>query len=99
MQRWRSSFRFCLCAALALASAVCNMPGPLADKPGPPPDPRLANSSRLERNGWIFVHVEGPPATLGFQHGSLLAPEVTDLLRVTKPLLLQLTKKDWPFYR
>ena len=39
------------------------------------------------------------PTQLGFQHGYLLAPEIADLLRVMKPLLQQLTKKDWAFYR
>jgi hypothetical protein len=62
-------------------------------------DGRLAGTARLERNGWIYVHLQGPPAQLGFQHGYLLANEITDLLRVTKPLLQQLTKKDWAFYR
>jgi len=26
-------------------------------------------SYRFERNGWIFVHLEGTPAQVGFQHG------------------------------
>ncbi|MEO8028969.1 MAG: peptidase C45, partial [Bryobacteraceae bacterium] len=29
-------------------------------------------------NGWIFVHLEGRPGEIGFQHGSLLAPEIED---------------------
>jgi len=62
-------------------------------------DTRLAGSTRLDRNGWIYVHLEGPPAQLGFQHGYLLTAEIRDLLRVTKPLLQQLTKRDWNFYR
>ena len=65
----------------------------------PSDDPRLAGSYRAERNGWIYVHVQGAPDRLGFQHGYLLAPEIADLLRVTKPLLQQLTKHDWAFYR
>src|SRR4029453_2493756 len=62
------------------------------------PDPRLDGSVRSERNGWIYVHVQGEPDRLGFQHGYLLAPEIADLLRVVKPLLQQLTKRDWAFY-
>jgi len=63
------------------------------------PGPSLAGSSRFERDGWIFVHLEGSPKQVGFQHGSLLAVEIDDHLRVTKPLLLHESKKDWAFYR
>jgi hypothetical protein len=56
-------------------------------------------SYRFERNGWIYVHLEGPPAQLGYQHGSLLADEINDLLRVLKPWLQRTTKKEWSFYR
>jgi hypothetical protein len=63
------------------------------------PGPSLAGSSRFERDGWIYVHLEGSPKQVGFQHGSLLATEIDDHLRVTKPLLLHESKKDWAFYR
>jgi hypothetical protein len=70
-----------------------------SDASTPVLDARLTGSTRLDRNGWVFVHLEGPPDQIGFQHGYLLTAEIGDLLRVTKPLLLQLTKRDWPFYR
>ncbi len=60
---------------------------------------RLQGSYRVERNGWIYVHLEGAPRNLGFQHGYLLANEIGDLLRVLKPFLLHSTKRDWNFYR
>jgi hypothetical protein len=59
----------------------------------------LDGAYRFEQNGWIFVHLEGAPDRLGFQHGALLAPEIADLLRVVKPFLQQTTKRDWAFYR
>lgn len=59
----------------------------------------LDGAYRFERNGWIFVHLEGAPDRMGFQHGALLAPEIADLLRVVKPLLQETTKRDWAFYR
>jgi hypothetical protein len=58
-----------------------------------------AGGYRFERAGWIFVHLEGSPSQIGFQHGSQLAPEIGDLLRVTKPFLKETTKQDWAFYR
>lgn len=84
---------------LVLAVTVSCDQAPRSEAAAAPADPRLAGSYRFDRNGWIFVHVEGEPARLGFQHGYLLAPEITDLLNVVKPLLKQLTKKDWAFYR
>src|SRR6266581_9179222 len=62
-------------------------------------DDQLQGSYRFERNGWIYVHLEGPPERIGYQHGYLLAAEIDDLLRVLKPFLQHETKRDWNFYR
>ena len=59
----------------------------------------LKGSSRSERGGWIYVHLEGAPSRLGYQHGYLLSAEIEDLLRVLKPFLQHETKRDWNFYR
>ena len=50
-------------------------------------------------NGWIFVHLEGTPFNMGFQHGYLLAPEIEDAEKV---VVLEHThdgKHDWNFFR
>jgi hypothetical protein len=60
---------------------------------------RLVGSHRTEKDGWIYVHIEGPPGTLGYQHGYLLADEIADLLRVVKPFLERTTGRGWSFYR
>ncbi|HUL72521.1 MAG TPA: C45 family peptidase [Vicinamibacterales bacterium] len=85
--------------ALGVAAARCSQTAAGAPAATPRADPRLDGSSRLERNGWIYVHLQGPPDELGYQHGYLLAQEIADLLRVVPPLLKQQTKKDWAFYR
>ena len=36
-------------------------------------DARLAKAYRFERGGWIYVHLEGSPHDIGYQHGFLLA--------------------------
>ncbi len=68
-------------------------------KPTRAEDDRLKGSYRFESNGWIYVHLEGSPDKIGYQHGSLLAKETADLLRVLKPFLQHETKHDWNFYR
>jgi hypothetical protein len=43
------------------------------------PDARLRGAFRKPAEaGWIFVHLEGNPAQIGFQHGYLLTPEIED---------------------
>src|ERR1700752_2057508 len=59
----------------------------------------LQGSYRFERNGWIYVHLEGSPSRVGYQHGYLLAEEIRDLLGVVGPFLQHTTKRDWNFYR
>jgi hypothetical protein len=72
----------------------------LGAAPPPTADSRLEGTLRIEgRNGWIFVHLEGPPERIGFQHGYLLADEIADFLRAIKPFLKTSTRRDWSFYR
>ena len=44
----------------------------------------LAKGKRFERAGWIYLHVEGEPRQMGFQHGYLLAKEISEGLRLTR---------------
>ncbi len=62
-------------------------------------DTRLGKSSREDRNGWIYIHLEGKPADIGYQHGYLLAPEIDDALQMFKHFLKGSTKEEWSFYR
>lgn len=38
----------------------------------------LAKANRHEKNGWIYVHIEGTPKERGFQHGYLTANEIKE---------------------
>ena len=40
----------------------------------------LKGSYRAEKNGWIFVHLEGSPYHIGFQHGYWLADHLNNSL-------------------
>ncbi len=62
-------------------------------------DPRLRGAYRFERGGWIYVHLEGAPAQLGFQHGYLLAPEIADAFRAIRLDDTHRTQRDWNFFR
>ncbi|HET9321292.1 MAG TPA: C45 family peptidase, partial [Bryobacteraceae bacterium] len=66
----------------------------------PQNDPRLKKSLRRpDQNGWIFVHLEGSPSEIGFQHGYLLAPEIEDAQKVVALGLTHDSKKDYAFFR
>lgn len=70
----------------------------LAQK-GPSNTPRLGNSYRFERAHWIYVHLEGKPADIGYQHGWQLAPEIEDALHAFQVEDTHRTKQDWKFFR
>ena len=66
----------------------------------PQADSRLKNAFRKpEKNGWTFVHLEGSPAEIGYQHGYLLAPEILDAQKVTALELTHDHHRGWSFFR
>jgi hypothetical protein len=66
----------------------------------PQADPRMKHAFRRPtENGWTFVHLEGGPADIGFQHGYLLAPEIRDAKQVIALELKVDTKRSWIFFR
>lgn len=80
--------------ALLLAAAVA-----LVSRE-PQRDTRLKRAVRqAERNGWVYVRLEGAPAMIGFQHGFLLAPEIQDAQQIVSFLLERDTRKPWQFFR
>ena len=62
-------------------------------------DPRLEKSYRFQQGGWTYVHLEGSPSDIGYQHGYLLAPEIADALAVVKLDSTHSTQRDWEFFR
>ena len=62
-------------------------------------DPRLKGTYSFERGGWVYVHLEGEPETIGFQHGYMLAKEIEDAFPAVSANMMHSTKRDWPFFR
>jgi hypothetical protein len=91
--------RLMVLAGLAMAGVLlCVLPGTssrASENAG-----ELQGGYRLpEKNGWTFVHLQGTPHEIGYQHGYLMAPEVGDMLNVVKLEAAHDYKKDWPFFR
>jgi len=62
-------------------------------------DARLKKAYRFQKGGWTYVHVEGSPSDIGFQHGYLLAPEIADAYAAVKLFDTHQTQRDWEFFR
>src|SRR5579863_5214555 len=62
-------------------------------------DPRLAKAYRFERGGWIYVHLEGAPHDIGYQHGYLLASEIADAFAAVRLEATHNSGRDWEFFR
>src|SRR2546423_1003316 len=87
--------------AIAIAAVCCTILfAGVAASTTPKMDARMKGAfRRAPVDGWTYVHLEGAPEEIGYQHGYLLAPEIQDLHKV---FVLELTHdngKDWKFFR
>jgi hypothetical protein len=62
-------------------------------------DAILAKAYRFERSGWIYVHLEGAPHDIGYQHGYLLAPEISDAFAAVSVEMTHNSNRNWEFFR
>jgi hypothetical protein len=58
----------------------------------------LAKAYRVDKNGWIFLHIEGKPFERGFQRGYLTADEIDEFLKTTTYVLKFQTAKEPNFF-
>lgn len=81
-----------ICAAILLGVAGASKT--------PKTDERLKGAFRRPAvNGWTYVHLEGSPEEIGFQHGYLLAAEIQDMQKVFALEFHHDTGKNWNFFR
>jgi hypothetical protein len=87
-------------ALVALAGSIVQpaFASPLKPATAPPSDSRLEKAYRFQQGGWTYVHLEGSPSDIGFQHGYLLAPEIADALEAIKLFDTHQTHRDWEFF-
>jgi hypothetical protein len=75
-------FPFTLCCVFALFLSATTTLAKGGKQTQASSDTRLGGGFRkAEKNGWIFIHLEGKPSTIGFQHGYLLKEEIEDSKR------------------
>ncbi|MGA2570682.1 MAG: C45 family peptidase [Terracidiphilus sp.] len=88
MTRFAARFVFSATFAAALAVSTASAQ-----------DPRLRGAYKFNENGWTYVHLDGTPEQIGFQHGALLAREIEDTVHVYQVQAPHETKREWSFYR
>jgi hypothetical protein len=57
----------------------------------------LRAGHRHDKNGWVYLHMEGAPRARGFQYGYLLAREIAEGLRVTRAIWTHDSALEWPW--
>lgn len=58
----------------------------------------LKKAIRIEKNGWIYLHIEGAPFERGFQRGYLTAKEIDEFFKTTAFTQKFETAKDMDFF-
>ena len=58
----------------------------------------LEKAYRYDKNGWIFLHIEGGPFERGFQRGYLSANEIDEFLHTLSYVQKFQTAKDLDFF-
>ena len=87
------SLKNLFCIALVFLLAACNSSNTTSSTN------RMGNASRENKNGWVYVHLQGSPGDMGYQHGYLLANEIDTTLQMLQYVLQHQTGKDWQFFR
>ncbi|MGA2216537.1 MAG: C45 family peptidase [Terracidiphilus sp.] len=71
----------------------------LAAQASAEPDSRLNGAYKFNDGGWTYVHLEGTPEQVGFQHGYLLAREIEDNVHVYTVTAPHADRRPWSFFR
>jgi hypothetical protein len=58
----------------------------------------LSKANRHEKNGWIYLHIEGNPEERGFQHGYLLSKEIKESIRILSEVWKYQTVMKWSWF-
>jgi hypothetical protein len=53
---------------------------------------------RGERNGWLYLYIEGTPKERGFQHGYLMAAEIKEALEMTRFITRFTTGEEFDYF-
>jgi hypothetical protein len=58
----------------------------------------LSKANRHEKEGWIYLHIEGTPRERGFQHGYLMSEDIKEAIRIVSTEWHYQTAMEWSWY-
>jgi len=58
----------------------------------------ISKANRHEKNGWIYLHIEGTPEERGFQHGYFLSKEIKESIRILSEVWKYQTAMKWSWF-
>jgi hypothetical protein len=87
-----------ICLAFGLCGVGLWMVNGVKAAPQASEQAALKNAYRFDKGGWIYVHIEGAPHDLGYQHGYLLAPEIDKAFQAVRYHDTKRTKREWSFF-
>jgi hypothetical protein len=83
-------FSFLFLPALSLAQTTQQLT--------PEQETWISKANRHEKNGWLYLHIEGNPEERGFQYGYLLANEIKESIRVLSVTWEYQTALKWSWF-
>ena len=95
-------FTLSMVIAAALLLAGCGGTAEVAEEETAHPSEEdivtYGGAYRFDYNGWVYLHIEGEPYERGFQHGYLMAPELTKTMEMLEFTTFQDTGKQWDYF-
>jgi hypothetical protein len=86
--------------SISVFAALVVLAVSLVARPAPTQDARLKGAYRKPAdNGWTYIHLQGTPSEIGYQHGYLLAPEIADSLAMVQLESKHDSRREWQFFR
>jgi len=85
--------------ASVLAGISDNNPANSKASPAIDHNPLLGGGYKFNEGGWTYVHLEGTPEQVGYQHGYLLAREIEDNVHVYTVTAPHEDERPWSFFR
>jgi hypothetical protein len=83
----------------ATPAPIVHASASLSSSPAPQNSAALSKAYRFDRGGWTYVHLEGSPHDIGYQHGYLLSSEIADAFSAVRVIMTHPTDRDWAFFR
>lgn len=86
------------CVRVAVIVGLLSLCGCVRAEGSAPPK-ELGGAYTFKQGGWTYVHLEGAPHAIGFQHGYLLKDAIEDNVHVYRVEAVHMYHTNWQFFR